>query len=984
MKKVNWTKVSKQQASSPSTVWHKCAHNAVDIAVRIEPTSVEDLFSREEVEKKGAKDEAKEKAKPTSVALLDSKTSLNVNIFLKQFKSSNEAIVSIISSGNCTMISLDQLKALEKLLPDQPTVETLKSYKGDHALLGPAEDFFMRLLEVKQYPLRLEALQLQMEFAEKVESLKPSIETLSLALEEILSSENLRQILYIALVTGNIINGGGKAGDAYGFTLSSLGKLNDTRANRPRMAFLHFIIEVCEKERREILELGPQLPHLEAASKLSQDYLSGQVTELTSKIKALQQKAKKAPEDIKPQLNAFLEKAHTTLDELTASLGATQKKAERVIEYFCEDSKKTKLEDIFSQLLSFMKQLHAAMEENRQRAAMEEKKRKREEAKKATPQTNKRFQPTAPGENVIDNLLKEIREGTTLSHGGGGKKVSRQQLSSSDLEKIKAMASQAASVIDGKEKDLGIGMSVQELSSQKTVGSIPPMKSISEVTLSSSTNESCTASAAKTSRTEKVVPSAELQSLTSVEVMGNAPLGGTSTTEKIECMATGGKTEEAGPAFTTEKAEISITAEKRAEPGVTTENTELSVKTAKIEPAVTAANTEPAVTAANTGSAVTAANTEPAVTAANTEPAVTAANTEPAFTAANTEPAVTAANTEPAVTATITESAVIAANTEPAFTAVRTESIVTAAITEPAVTERKMEPVATKEEMEPGATPEKTEPTELSDTAVKMGPAISMEKTKSVIAKMTELPATEMMESAVKDEKMEPAVMAEKLEPSVNAKVTDPAVTAEKTKTAIINNNIEPTEMMQTAKPGVALGKTVPAVAMGKTVPAVAMEKTEPAVAMEKTEPTLSVGKTEPTVSVGKTVAGSFKLEPAVTIGKTEPTVTTKETQPAATAEKKEQVANTEHSVMSEPDVTQPSAMQKKKRHETISKKQSLHANGNGVSDGAYEDQELLKYTVNRGVALASLAMLTGMPLAADVLSTSQKAKRGRSYTATR
>ena len=29
--------------------------------------SVEDLFSREEVEKKGAKDEAKEKAKPTSV-----------------------------------------------------------------------------------------------------------------------------------------------------------------------------------------------------------------------------------------------------------------------------------------------------------------------------------------------------------------------------------------------------------------------------------------------------------------------------------------------------------------------------------------------------------------------------------------------------------------------------------------------------------------------------------------------------------------------------------------------------------------------------------------------------------------------------------------------------------------------------------------------------------------------------------------------------
>ena len=50
------------------------------------------------------------------------------------------------------------------------------------------------------------------------------------------------------------------------------------------------------------------------------------------------------------------------MDELTASLGAAQKKAERVIEYFCEDIKKVKLEEIFSQLLGFTKQLHTAME----------------------------------------------------------------------------------------------------------------------------------------------------------------------------------------------------------------------------------------------------------------------------------------------------------------------------------------------------------------------------------------------------------------------------------------------------------------------------------------------------------------------------------------------------------------------------------------------------------------------------------------------
>ena len=54
--------------------------------------------------------------------MLDSKTSLNVNIFLKQFCSSNKEVVAIITEGNVEKISLEQLKAFEKLLPDKSTV----------------------------------------------------------------------------------------------------------------------------------------------------------------------------------------------------------------------------------------------------------------------------------------------------------------------------------------------------------------------------------------------------------------------------------------------------------------------------------------------------------------------------------------------------------------------------------------------------------------------------------------------------------------------------------------------------------------------------------------------------------------------------------------------------------------------------------------------------------------------------------------------
>jgi len=56
------------------------------------------------------------------VALLDARTSLNINIFLKQFRTSDEEVVTMITHGNIEKFSLEQLKAFEKLLPDRSTV----------------------------------------------------------------------------------------------------------------------------------------------------------------------------------------------------------------------------------------------------------------------------------------------------------------------------------------------------------------------------------------------------------------------------------------------------------------------------------------------------------------------------------------------------------------------------------------------------------------------------------------------------------------------------------------------------------------------------------------------------------------------------------------------------------------------------------------------------------------------------------------------
>jgi len=59
-----------------------------------------------------------------------------------------QQLVDWIRDGKATEIGGDRLKCLETLLPDSSEKETIKSFKGDKAKLGPAEKFVELLLEL--------------------------------------------------------------------------------------------------------------------------------------------------------------------------------------------------------------------------------------------------------------------------------------------------------------------------------------------------------------------------------------------------------------------------------------------------------------------------------------------------------------------------------------------------------------------------------------------------------------------------------------------------------------------------------------------------------------------------------------------------------------------------------------------------------------------------------------------------------------------
>lgn len=58
----------------------------------------------------------------SEVTLLDSKKSLNVNIFLKQFKVPHADIVALIRNCKSTQIGSEKLRGFIKILPDDSEV----------------------------------------------------------------------------------------------------------------------------------------------------------------------------------------------------------------------------------------------------------------------------------------------------------------------------------------------------------------------------------------------------------------------------------------------------------------------------------------------------------------------------------------------------------------------------------------------------------------------------------------------------------------------------------------------------------------------------------------------------------------------------------------------------------------------------------------------------------------------------------------------
>jgi len=101
----------------------------------------------------------------------------------------------------------------------------------------------------------------------KTVEIKEDVRTINQGIMEVARSNKFKGILQLVLALGNCLNEGTFSGDANGFKVEGILKLKDTRSNTGNYTLLHYLVDLMEEKRPDLLKFAEQMPHLKPGAR---------------------------------------------------------------------------------------------------------------------------------------------------------------------------------------------------------------------------------------------------------------------------------------------------------------------------------------------------------------------------------------------------------------------------------------------------------------------------------------------------------------------------------------------------------------------------------------------------------------------------------------------------------------------------------------------------------------------------------------------
>lgn len=376
------------------------------------------------------------------ISLIDGKRSYNISLQLGSLRGlTYEDIRKAIIAMDETVINESNISTLKQIVPTAEELDQVLSYDGPKEDLAEPDKFFLVMNGIPSVLGRLESWEFKIKFMNMASAIRPDIENVTKACTQLKSSSKFKKLLTIVLAVGNFLNGKNKNRISYGFRLSSLLKLNDTRGSDGKTSLLQYIVDMISKNHQDIADFVEDLSFIPPAARVILTSMDEDISECKKSINRLEKElqiaedAGIAGDKFVSVMKEFQEKAKNvivTIDEKHADM---MKLLEEVAILFNEDTKSLTKEpdEFFNTLNQFFVMWTQANEKNEAKRIAEEKKKKQEQVRKMREQQmagrhqkllDARQQIVAAKKSEVDEKKKMKRMKSdaldSTKNGGGG------------------------------------------------------------------------------------------------------------------------------------------------------------------------------------------------------------------------------------------------------------------------------------------------------------------------------------------------------------------------------------------------------------------------------------------------------------------------------------------------------------------------------------------------------------------------------------
>ncbi|XP_055376357.1 protein diaphanous [Condylostylus longicornis] len=435
MKRANWKAIAPNKISE-NAFWIKCQEEKLASDDILSELSTRFTSKPIKVDQKDSVDNKPTTLKKNVIDLrvLDSKAAQNISILLggSLKHMPYEEIRLCLFKCDTSILTPNILQQLLQYLPPPDQLKKLVEIKSKGEDLSNVERFIATIGDIKRLNNRLNSLNFKLTLPDMIQDIKPDIVAGSAACEEVKTSKKFAKILEIILLLGNYMNSGSKNEQAYGFEISFLTKLSNTKDFENKKTLMHYLAELVETKFNDVLDFYDDLTHVDKACRVSLETIQKTMRQINSSMKNLEtdlnnNKVPQCEDDLfVTVMGKFAEECGQQVNLLGKMQAKMEKQYKELSEYFVFDPNKYNMEEFFGDIKTFKDSFIMAYQENVKIREEQIKAKRlleaREQAQREMLQRQLR-QPTLVDidaahtqEGVMDSLLEALQTGSAFGN----------------------------------------------------------------------------------------------------------------------------------------------------------------------------------------------------------------------------------------------------------------------------------------------------------------------------------------------------------------------------------------------------------------------------------------------------------------------------------------------------------------------------------------------------------------------------------------